>query len=232
MRGKSSGHPKSGIRRGRGSRGNLRPEIPHLSYQETIMNNAIKCFAILAVCMGFTTGAMADGLSYSYVEATYNEVDIDLGSGLNADGDGYSVSGSVGIADNWFVFAGYSSFDFESVVDLDQWSVGGGYHSAISTTTDWFATLSYIDASVDAGGLLRADDSGYGVSLGVRSMVNPSLELYGSLGYADLGGGADGTQVNAGLWYTVSGNLALGLGASFDDDVTEYGIGLRLYFDK
>ena len=26
--------------------------------------------------------------------------------------------------------------------------------------------------------------------------------------------------------------LALGLGATFDDDITRYGIGVRLYFDR
>jgi hypothetical protein len=63
-------------------------------------------------------------------------------------------------------------------------------------------------------------------------MISPSLELYGSIGYTDLGDGADGTAFGAGLWYTVSGNIALGIGASFDDDVTTYGAGVRLFFDK
>jgi hypothetical protein len=175
--------------------------------------------------------AMADGLSYSYIRANYQEVDIDLGGGLDVDGDGFGVAGSAEISDDWFIFANYSTFDFESVVDVSSLTVGAGYHSDVSSKTDWFATLGFAKAEVDVQGLGSEDDSGYAVSLGLRSMVSESFELYGSIGYADLGDGADGTAVAAGFWYTVSGSLALGLGANFDDDVTGFGAGLRLYFD-
>ena len=63
-------------------------------------------------------------------------------------------------------------------------------------------------------------------------MVSPSLELYANASYVDAGDGADGTGFGAGLWYTVSGNIALGIGASFLEDLTTYGAGVRLYFDK
>ena len=176
--------------------------------------------------------AMADGLSYSYVQANYQEIDIDFGGGADADGDGFAVGGSAEIGEDWFIFAAYSTFDLESVVDYTTLTAGAGYHSDVSAKTDWFATVGYAEAEVDASGFGSADDSGFGISLGLRSMVNDNLELYGNIGYVDLGDGADGTTIGAGLWYTVSGNLALGLGAEFDDDVTGYGIGLRLYFDK
>jgi hypothetical protein len=176
--------------------------------------------------------AMAEGPSYSFIQANYQKVDIDLGGGFDADGDGYSVAGSVAINDNWFVFAGYTSSQFESVVDLNQASLGAGWNSAISETTDWFATLAYVDLELKAPAFVAASDSGFAASVGVRSMLNPNFELYGSLGYADLGDGADGTAVAAGLWYTVAGNLALGLDAEAGSDVTTYGVGIRLYFDK
>jgi len=196
--------------------------------------NVIRKQSYLAVGILLLSGGpvLADGLSYSYIQAGYQDVSIDLGNGPDIDGDGYSVAGSVAIADDWFIFAGYSALEFESIVDLDQLSVGGGYHSAISSKTDWYATLAYLDASLETDFFGSADDSGYGVSVGLRSMVSPSLELYGSVAYSDLGDGIDGTAFGAGLWYNVSGNLALGLGASFDEDATSYGVGLRLYFDK
>jgi len=189
-------------------------------------------YALIGVLMLSSAAAMADGLSYSYIQASYQEVDIDLGGGIDADGDGFGVAGSVEIGESWFIFADYSSFDFESVVDFTSLSAGAGWHSAISDKTDFFATLGYAEAEVDVQGFGSFDDSGYGASIGVRSMVSDSFELYGSLGYVDLGGGADGTAIGAGFWYTVSGNFAIGLGANFDDDVTGYGAGFRLYFDK
>ena len=176
--------------------------------------------------------AMAEGPSYSYIQASYQKVEVDVGGGFDADGDGYAVAGSIAINDSWFAFAGYATSEFESVIDLDQTTVGGGWNSAISEKTDWFATLAYIDLGIRARGLGSFSDSGFGVSVGVRSMVRPNFELYGSLGYADLGDGGDGTSVAAGLWYTVTGNLALGLGLEVGSDVTSYGAGIRLYFDK
>jgi hypothetical protein len=177
--------------------------------------------------------AMAEGPSYSYIQASYQEIDVD--DVFNADGDGYGIAGSVAINDSWFVFAGYASseleFAIDASVDLDQATIGGGWNSAISEKTDWFVTLAYIDLEASSG-FVSADADGLGASVGVRSMLNPKLELYGSLGYSDLGDGGDGTAVAAGLWYTVGGRVALGLGAEVGSDITTYGVGIRLYFDN
>lgn len=185
----------------------------------------------IGVLMLSSTIAMADGPSYSFIQGSYEQVDIDLGGGFDADGDGFGVAGSVEINESWYVFAGFSSAELESIVDLDQFSLGAGWHSAISDKTDWFVSGSYVDAKVSAPGQGSFSDDGFGVGLGLRSMVSPSLEVSGSVNYVDFGDGGD-TAIGLGLWYTVTGNLALGLGASFGDDISSYGLGLRLYFDK
>jgi len=189
-------------------------------------------FALAGLLLLSSAVTMADGLNYNYIQAAYQEVNIDVGAGFDVDGDGFAIGGSVEVNDDWFVFAGYSTFDFESVVDLDSLTIGGGYHAPVSDKTDWFATLGYAQAEVSAPGLGSEDDSGYAVSVGLRSMVSEKFELFGSLEYADLGGGADGTSVAGGFWYSLSGNMALGFGVDIDDDVTAYGVGFRLYFDR
>lgn len=178
-----------------------------------------------------STAAMAEGPSYSYIQAVYEEVDIDLGGGIDADGDGWAVAGSVAINESWYAFANYSSAELENVVDVDQFGLGVGWHSAINTTTDWFVSAAYVDAEVSAGGFGSVDDSGFGLALGLRSMLTPSLELAGAINYVDFGDGDD-TSFGVAAWYTVTGNLAVGLGADFGDDVSSYGLGIRLYFDK
>jgi hypothetical protein len=168
--------------------------------------------------------AMAEGPSYSYIEAVYQEVDID---GL--DGDGFSVAGSVEINESWFVFADYYSADIDAGFDFDRWSAGAGWRSAISDKTDWFATLAFVDAEINAGPFGSASESGLGASIGIRSMFSPKLELAGTVRYSDP---EEETAVRAELWYTLTGNFALGLKADFGDDISSYGIGFRLYFDK
>ena len=189
-------------------------------------------YALIGVLMLSSAAAMADGPSYSRIQASYQEVDLDLGGGIDADGDGFGVGGSVAIGDSWYVFADYSTADLASVVDLTILTIGGGWHTSMTTNTDFFAELGFADGEIDVSGLGSESDSGYSATVGIRSMLSEELEVYGSIGQVDFDDFGDGTNISAGLWYTASGNLALGLGATFDDDITRYGIGVRLYFDR
>jgi len=174
--------------------------------------------------------ALADSPSYSYIQASYVDIDVDFGGGIDgsADGDGFGVGGSVELNDNWHIFADYMSTELESVLDVDITTIGGGYRRGISDTTDVFAELGY--AKIDLQGF--GDDSGLTARVGIRSMISSSLEVYGSVGTLDFDDVDWGTEFGAGLWYTVSGNFAVGADARFSDDVTRLGIGVRLYFDK
>jgi hypothetical protein len=189
----------------------------------------LRYLSIAALMLSSAT-AMAEGPSYSYIQANYEKVDVSGG-----DGDGFRVAGSVQINDSWFVFAGYGSSDIDSRIgrfDIDRTTLGGGWNSAISENTDWFVTLVYNDLGASGRGLGSDSDSGLGANIGIRSMLNPNFELYGSLGYANFSDRGDVTVVAAGLWYTVGGNVALGFDFEADSDITSFGIGIRLYFDK
>jgi len=74
------------------------------------------------------------------------------------------------------------------------------------------------------------DEDGYGVTAGVRGMIVDTVELTGSIGYSDLGDGADGTAFSAGALYSFSDNFAVGLALGLEEDVTTYGVGARFYF--
>ena len=171
--------------------------------------------------------ALADGPSYSYIQASYVDMDVDFGGG-SADGNGFGVAGSVALNDEWHVFADYTSADLESVLDLDLTTIGAGYHRGISDTTSVFAELGY--AKVDLQFL--GDDSGLSAKVGIRSMINNNLEVYGTVGTLDFGDIDWGAEFGGGAWYTVSGNFAVGADIKFADDVTRLGLGARLYFDK
>ena len=84
-----------------------------------IMMNAFSKKALPVVAFGAlmlsSAVALADnGISYSYIQASYQEVDFD-----GPDGDGYAVGASVEIGDAWFVFADYAASEFDFGADLD-----------------------------------------------------------------------------------------------------------------
>lgn len=184
-------------------------------------------FTALGVLMLSSTMAMAEGPSYNYIQGSFQQWDLD-GGGIDADGNGFAVGGSVAFGDSWHVFADYASAELDSFLDIDLIMIGGGYHVDLSSNTDVYAELGFAEADVQFFG----DDSGIVYRVGVRSMLEPNLELTASLGKMDLGDVDFGTEFAAGLWYTISGNLAVGAEARFADDVNRYGIGARLYFDR
>ncbi len=174
--------------------------------------------------------AMADGPSYNFLTAGFQEVDFDDDVLSEIDGDGWTAGGSVEISDNLHVFAGYGSAEFDFDVELTEWAVGIGLHTPISNTTDFVAEIAYVEAEAEALGLGFEED-GYGASIGLRSMLTEQLELAGSFNYVDFGDDAgDDTSLDAAMWYSLTPQFALGISAGFDDDVTTYGAGFRLYF--
>jgi opacity protein-like surface antigen len=175
--------------------------------------------------------AFAGDLSYNFIELGYQKADLDDDlAGFSVDGDGFGIGGSFEVGESWFIGVGYSTIGFDFGIDLDQISVGGGYHAGLSDRTDFFATLSYLSVEVSASGFGSIDEDGYGVAIGVRSMLTDNVELNGSLGYSDLGDGADGTAFNVGALYSFTESFAVGFDIGIEEDFTLYGIGGRFYF--
>lgn len=183
---------------------------------------------ILTLFVTLIAPAMAAEPSYNYIEAGYQKVEVDVGGGLNVDGDGYGVGGSFEVGDSFHVFGGYSSSNFDFDVDLDEFSLGAGYHAAISNNVDALLEVAYVSAKASAFGV-SVDEDGYAASLGVRGFLGDSLELTGSVAYTDIGGSGD-TSLGLAGWYYLTPTFALGVNAGFSDDVSAYGTGLRLFF--
>jgi hypothetical protein len=184
------------------------------------------------VLVFFALPAVADDISYNFLELGYQQIDFDdeLLAGVDIDGDGYSLAGSFEIGQNTFIAGGYSQADFDFGVKLDTLSLGLGYHVGMSDNVDVYGLLSAVRLEASASGIGNQDEDGYSVEIGLRGMIGDRFELSGSLGYVDLGDGGDGTEVGAGLQYYVTETFSLGLAVNVDEDVTAYGAGIRIYF--
>jgi hypothetical protein len=172
--------------------------------------------------------ANAQGVSYNYAEFGYQRVSVDGGP----DGDGLAVSGSFAFNESWYGVAGYSTADFNFGNDLDKIYLGAGYRLALSTNTDFFGELAFVDASANANGFDSSGDNGFAATIGARGMLTPKIELQGTLSYVDFGGGGDSTAIGVEGWYTFGGKFAAGVTTDFSDDVNVLGLAVRWYFDK
>ncbi|MDX1515550.1 MAG: hypothetical protein R3288_01860 [Woeseiaceae bacterium] len=173
--------------------------------------------------------ALADGPSYDYIEGSYQRVELD-DSMFDIDGDGFGIAGSFEIGDQWHLFAGYDTTDFDFDVDLDEIVLGGGLHMALSPNLDLVANLAYVRLDASAMGF-SVDDDGFGASLGLRALAADRLELAGFIDYVDLDDSGDDTAVRGEAWYLFTDSFALGFSIGAGDDVTRYGLGARVYFD-
>jgi len=182
--------------------------------------------------------AMAGDLSYTYVQGGYQRIDIDDDFIGSIDGDGFGLGFSFEVGENFFIAGSYGTAELDTdaffglTVDYDQTDIGLGYHGAVSDKTDFYGILSWVKAEASISGFASEDDDGYGLTVGLRSMVTDKVELEGHIGYVDLGDSGDGTAVGVGALYAFTPNFAAGATVDFDEDVTTYGIGARVYFGR
>lgn len=156
--------------------------------------------------------ALADGMSYSYVDLAYVETDID-----NAPtADGFALRGSVGFAENWFAFGEYSDQSV-SGVDLTQYAAGIGGHYALADNLDLFGRLGWAKFEIDAG-FVDFDDDGYLVDLGLRGRVGDAVELEGGARHTDFGDSGDDTALFLGGRFHFNATWALGAEFQSSDD--------------
>jgi hypothetical protein len=169
-----------------------------------IMNAMVGCLMLAAVPLA----VQADDMSYSYIEGGYTEADLDN----VADGDGFSVRGSVSFSENFFVFGEYATFGFPGSVDLDQISAGLGGHLDISDRVDLVGRVGYTELDLSVPGFGSGSVDGFLVSAGIRGQVSDSFELEAHAVHTDLGSdGGDSTGFVVGGRYFFTESFAAGL---------------------
>lgn len=161
--------------------------------------------------------ALADDMSYSYVDIGYVETDID-----NAPtADGFGLRGSISFAENWLAFAEYSAQSVQGI-DIDTIAVGIGGHYSLAENLDLVGRIGYYEIDLNAGGGLNASDDGYLLDLGLRGRVGDAVELEGGARYTDLSDGGDDTSLFIGGRFHFNKTWALGAEYQSGDDISSF----------
>lgn len=196
------------------------------------MNNKLLA-SLFSVCILSTTTAFAEQApNWSYVEAGYVKGDADALS--NANFTGLHLEGSVSLNDSIFVLGRYRdiSDSFDGLdVEVNQISLGLGYHHALEKNTDFYTTASFIQLSSEASfNTLHesSDNNGYEVSVGVRSMLTDSFEMMTAVSYADVDG--SDTSFKFGAFYHFTSNVAVGANYEFSTEINYLTFSARYSF--
>ena len=186
----------------------------------------MKSLALLAgllvhgVALAQSTEPPRRSLNYTYAELRF--VDVDSNSG-----DGLSFKGSYQLPNNWLIVGGVTSLDFNNNVDGTFVELGAGYVWDYKADFDLFATLQYVDASIDnpGGG---ADESGLAFSAGTRGMLTPEFEIRGSVNHVNLDNSDTYLELAGDYYFTH--RFAAGLSVEFAGDTDVITFGARWYF--
>ncbi len=181
------------------------------------MNKKLLASAVLSI---LSFGAMAETPSFDNVEIGYASYDFD---GLGTF-DGYQLKGSKQISDDFYIAGDYTDVS-KSGLDLALLTVGFGYKNDFSNTSSFFTELDY--ARLDIGG--GADDTGYELTVGIRSMFTEQIELKAAVEYLDIDND-DTTSMVLGGAYNLTDNFALFADYKYESDISSYGVGVRFNF--
>lgn len=156
--------------------------------------------------------ALADSPEWDTAYVSYLNSNVDVGF-ADESFNGFGLGGSLSFSSDWLLVADLKSVseDFgNSSLDLRTTSVGGGYRFSMSESTDLYGTATLETLAVDAG----SDDSsetGFGVGIGIRSMLTPAIEFDAKVDYLKIDSQTV-TRARAGADYFINQNMSLGLG--------------------
>ncbi len=163
---------------------------------------------------------------YTYAEAGYFDFDVD---DVDVDGDGFAVGGSLALTEMFHVTASYQDGETDRFnLDFSQLEIALGLNYKLQPGLDVVGRVGYVDVEVDTP-FGDADDDGYSLEALLRWMANEKLELDAGVKYIDLDDSDTALEI-AGL-YSITDNLALGAGLSVSDDITQWTLGGRYYFN-
>ena len=160
------------------------------------------------------------GLSYTYAELRFVDVDF-------SGGDGIRFNGSYKLDSNWLIVGGLTTLDFNNNDDLTVVEIGAGYVWHYSNDFDLVSSLRLVRSGVNAAGI-DADETGFALSAGARGLLAPQFEIRGSVNHINLDGSDTYLEIAGDYYFTEQ--FSAGVSLEFAGDVDAFTIGARWFF--
>ncbi len=175
--------------------------------------------ALGVTCLGV---ANADDISYTYIDATAQWSDPDIGD----SSVGFRAEASLDLLLGFYGFARAETTDLDDVEgDLSGLDLGLGWHIGLGDTLHGIAELAYTDR--EAGPF---DEDGYTAAVGVRLAPGDTWEFGFKAGYRDLDEALEGGYGEAYARWTLWGVVGLTARAELAEDGNRVGLGGRISF--
>ncbi|HEX7048461.1 MAG TPA: outer membrane beta-barrel protein [Gammaproteobacteria bacterium] len=185
--------------------------------------------AVLAALILPTAAIAADGafaadknLKYTFGELGYN--DLDAGG---ASIDGLSVEGSYEFTDLFFGFASFSDIGGDGY-DSTTLTFGAGAAIGLTDKVDGYGKIGIVQNDTSSGAF-DADDSGFALEFGVRSLVAQNIEVFGDIQYVDIYEDSE-TGFELGGRYWMNSDLGFSVAYTDVDDTDGLMLAARYHF--
>ena len=163
---------------------------------------ALLSAAALLAAGGVSAGEMNGGsdISWTYGQVGFVKPDgssSSNGFGGGVSGNGYEVAGSLGITKHWHAGARWSSINLliDNGADRtsDSWEISGGWNTGLTTNSQAYIDLGYVDQSVkkrnsnaSSGSFDGGEGHGVRLTTGVRYKPVSSVEVGAAVTYRQL----------------------------------------------
>jgi Ax21 family sulfation-dependent quorum factor len=189
----------------------------------------------LLAAVAAVPAAQANELSYSYLEGGYLRTEPRHGLG---DAEGWRFGGSAALGSRFHLFGSHSRQDVDlpritpgqpqliwGNVDVDQTTLGFGYHHPISDRADLVAQLAYEKIE-----MLGLKDEGGSLEVGLRGLLGERVEGWAMLGHVDARYRGSDTYARLGGQYKFSRSWGLVAEGKFHGGDNQFFFGPRLSF--
>ena len=183
--------------------------------------------------------ALAQGLSYNYIEGGYTKATLEDGDSNDFDFDGFSVAGSGKVSENLFLFGDYRFLESDTVAgtraDLNSGRVGLGFivpfNEQLHLNAGGGASFGKFEYKGAGAGATPDDndDTGYFLQAIARAKVLPALEINGGYRFEKLFDENESTGLIGAVFNFTPAVAVLG-NYEFGDGTDRYTLGGRFSF--